>query len=102
MNTNFPSVWVELSQQNILICGFYREWSSEGLLTIEEQLTAIKNLTKQIENAGNEHKQIIMFWDANLCSNQMGWDSIIYLNFLIGVLNRTLSMYHLVYIHELI
>ena len=69
----FPSIWLELKQnhkQNILIGGFYREWSNEGLLSLDKQLEAIKLFTKQIETADNEHKKINVVGDANLCSSK--------------------------------
>ena len=36
MSSEFPSIWIEIIKThnpNKQICGFYREWSSEGLLT---------------------------------------------------------------------
>ena len=57
----FPIIWLELKQQhkrNILVCGFYREWSNDGLLNVEDQLKAIKELTTQIEAADNEEKKL--------------------------------------------
>ena len=71
MNKNFPSIWLEIKQnhrQNLLLCGCYREWSNEGLLNVEEQLTAIKYLTSQFEQADSEQKKIIVLGDVNLCS----------------------------------
>ena len=47
MNERIPSIWLEIKQehkQNIIVCGFYREWSNDGLLSIEEQLVAINQL----------------------------------------------------------
>ena len=73
MSEKFPSIWLELKQehkQNILICGIYREWSKEGLLNLEEQLTAFKILTKQIEAADLEKKNLIVMGDVNLCSSK--------------------------------
>ena len=34
MSKDFPSIWCEVqyeTEKNILICGFYREWSHEGV-----------------------------------------------------------------------
>ena len=68
MNNSFPSIWLELHQQhkqNILICGFYREWSNDGLLNVEEQLKGIKILTAQIEAADKEGKnQLLSYLDT--------------------------------------
>ena len=72
MCKTFPSIWLELKQQhkrNILVCGFYREWSNDGLLNVEDQLKAIKELTTQIEAADNEKKFVIL-GDANLFSSK--------------------------------
>ena len=63
MSKHFPSIWLEQKQnhsQNILICGFYREWTNDGLLNVEEQLEAISILTKQFEQADAENKKIIV------------------------------------------
>ena len=43
MSEHFPSIWLETTnelKQNRLVCGFYREWSNNGLLTSEDQLKA--------------------------------------------------------------
>ena len=45
MNENFRSIWLEATNeqnQTCLICGFYREWSNGGLLTIAIILIKIK------------------------------------------------------------
>ena len=73
MNENFPSIWLEATNeqnQTRLICGFYREWSNGGLLTIDDQLKAIKILTSQIETADSEKKPIRVMGDANVCSTK--------------------------------
>ena len=73
MSKKFPSIWLELKQnhkQNILLSGFYREWSNEGLLNVDEQLEAIKIFTKQIEKAASEQKRIIVLGDANLYASK--------------------------------
>ena len=74
-NVLFPSIWLELKQNhkhNILICGFYREWSNDGLLNTQDQLDAIRILTSQIEKADAEGKKIVVLGDANLCASK--WD----------------------------
>ena len=60
---------MEIKQENtrnILVCGMYREWSSEGLLTMNEQLEAIKIMTNQIEAADMEKKNKIVMGDVNI------------------------------------
>ena len=73
MTDKFPSIWVEVqnnSENDILICGYYREWSNDGLLNSEEQLSAIKELTRQMEMADASKLQITMMGDANICSKK--------------------------------
>ena len=42
MSDSFPSIWIEITNANLnqsrLVCGFYREWSNDGLLSTEAQL----------------------------------------------------------------
>ena len=73
MSSEFPSIWMELqrsNEQNILISGCYREWTNEGLLSVEEQVKAVKILTSQMEKADSEKKPIIMLGDMNLCAKK--------------------------------
>ena len=44
MDASFPSIWCEEvreNESNLLMCGFYREWSHEGERTMKCQLDAI-------------------------------------------------------------
>ena len=44
MSNTFPSIWVEFTNQKgtrVLIGGFYREWSNEGLTSESDQLKRI-------------------------------------------------------------
>ena len=44
MTSEFPSIWCEESREterNVLICGFYREWSTEGIRSAEAQKKSI-------------------------------------------------------------
>ena len=69
----FPSIWIEETREhekNLLIGGFYREWSHEGRKSSEIQLEAIKIFCSQIEKASSEGKNIIIQGDANLCSEK--------------------------------
>ena len=50
MTSKFPSIWIEIErkhERNILVCGFYREWSIDGQKNNKTQLDAIKVLTDQ-------------------------------------------------------
>ncbi len=41
MTKEFPSIWLEITrskQKNLLICGFYREWTRNGNNSENEQL----------------------------------------------------------------
>ena len=72
MSEKFPSIWLEVKQsysKNVLVCGLYREWSSDGLLNMEDQLNTIKILTSQIEAADLEKKNIVVLGDVNICTN---------------------------------
>ena len=54
MSPKFPSIWLEEKRElekNLLICGFYREWSHEGLKSSKIQLEAIQVFCAQIEKA---------------------------------------------------
>ena len=67
----FPSIWCELrkaNEKNILMCGFYREWTSEGIRSAEAQRKSISLFTNQIEKASNEYKSVSILGDANLCA----------------------------------
>ena len=49
----FPSIWskvLEKGQKPVTVGGFYREWSKDGKLTIEEQVTSIEVFTKPIKD----------------------------------------------------
>ena len=73
MSKQFPSIWLELqreSKKNVLIGGFYREWTREGNKTEEGQIQRLKILLNQMEAAAKEEKCIIMLGDANLCAHQ--------------------------------
>ena len=72
MSNTFPSIWLELNnqiQKNILIAGFYRQWSSETCNKAEAELQGMDIFTDQIELAFNKVKNTIIMRDANLCAN---------------------------------
>ena len=76
MSAKFPSIWLEIDQEkqkNILVCGFYREWTREGSNSEHDQSIRLKILCDQMEMASKEQKCILMLGDANLCAHQ--WDN---------------------------
>ena len=73
MSPLFPSIWLEFNNeldQKIKVGGNYREWSNDGILNSEEQLTSLKILTSQMEKADGENKPIIMMGDMNICTTK--------------------------------
>ena len=93
MDPKFPSIWCEEvreHEKNLLICGFYREWSHEGLKSNAIQLEAIKIFCGQIEKASKENKNIIIQGDANLCADKWS-ESDFNLSYLSDELIGTLS-----------
>ena len=73
MNPKFPSIWCEEVREfekNVLICGFYREWTHEGQKTCAIQLEAIKTFCGQIEKAAKENKNMVILGDTNLCAER--------------------------------
>ena len=75
MDCEIPSIWCEINkmnEKNLLICGFYREWSHEGERSAEIQMKAIQTLNRQIEKATSENKQHIQLYNYTI--------KILYLN----------------------
>ena len=75
MNSEIPTIWFEIENEfesNLIIGGFYREWSNAGNKSQERQLKAMMNFTNQIELANKCEKNIVILGDMNLCSTQ--WD----------------------------
>ena len=73
MSSVFPSIWVEMireGEKNILICGYYREWTINGTKNTSDQIKAIQELTKQLEMAEMSKLPIIMMGDMNICSTK--------------------------------
>ena len=71
MSSNFPSIWIEEeieNGKNIIIGGFYREWSIDGTISSENQTKAIKIFATQMEAATKENKSVIILGDANVCA----------------------------------
>lgn len=78
---SFPSIWIELDREkekNLLIGGFYREWSRKGDNSQARQVEALKAFTNQIERAANEGKFLVLLGDANLCSEK--WEEPEYIH----------------------
>ncbi len=75
MSTEFPTIWLEIIRtncKNLLVCGFYREWTRNDDSTEAGQSQRMKILIDQMERAAKENKSIIMMGDANLCAQK--WD----------------------------
>ena len=73
MEGSFPSIWIEVereNERNLLVCGFYREWTRKGVNSQGGQMEALKSFTTQIERAANEGKSLVLMGDANLCSEK--------------------------------
>ena len=69
MSNEFPSIWLEVKQntgKNLLVCGYYREWSKNGKKTEKEQVESIKVLIEQMEKATNEKNTVVMLGDMNI------------------------------------
>jgi hypothetical protein len=92
MSTEFPSIWIEIERKNvknILICGFYREWTrtSTGSRTDREQIENLQVLTEQMTRAKEESKEVLMMGDANLDS--LKWESSEYRHYKIAIEMRS-------------
>ena len=69
MSNEFPSIWLEVKQntgKNLLVGGYYREWSKNGKKSEKEQVESIKVLVEQMEKATNEKKTVVMLGDMNI------------------------------------
>ena len=52
MSEDFPSIWIELKSEGkptVIIGGFYREWSHNGIKSVPTQISGMKEFSKQIE-----------------------------------------------------
>ena len=68
MDSNFPSIWCEetrVNEKNLLICGFYREWCSEGVRSIKSQVESLRIFNTQLERSASENKNVVVQGDAN-------------------------------------
>ena len=73
MSEKFPSVWIEVIDKyksKSLIGGFYRQWSSDGKLSVPEQITQIEEFVTQINEAASPNGSLIVLGDANLCASK--------------------------------
>ena len=60
------------NKANLMVGGFYREWTRHNNSSKESQLESIKILTQQIIEATSTNKPTVILGDANLCMNK--WD----------------------------
>ena len=73
MSDSFPSIWFEIKDKNrskSLIGGFYRQWSSDGKLSVPKQVEQIEEFCNQINSAASPNGKMIITGDANLCSEK--------------------------------
>ena len=67
MSVDFPSIWIEVTDnynKQIIIAGFYRQWTHENLSKDEALQKGIEILIDQIENVSVEKKEMIIMGDA--------------------------------------
>ncbi len=79
-------MWIEVEQKNaknILICGFYREWSRVGSRADHEQYINLEILSDQISRVSDERKTVIALGDANL--DAMKWMNENYQHYKVAV-----------------
>ena len=79
MSKDFPSILLEIERKNranMIIGGFYREWTRHNNSSKESQMESMKVFTQQIIGATNSNKPTIMLGDANLCINK--WENTNY------------------------
>ena len=75
MSTEFSTIWLEIirtNYKNLLVWGFYQEWTKNNDSTEAGQSQRMKILIDQMERTAKENKSIIMMGDANLCAQK--WD----------------------------
>jgi hypothetical protein len=75
MSTEFSTIWLEIirtNYKNLLVWGFYQEWTKNDDSTEAGQSQRMKILIDQMERTAKENKSIIMMGDANLCAQK--WD----------------------------
>ena len=80
MSKTFPSIWLEIQDKHksrTLVGGFYRQWSSDGKLTVPEQVSEMEEFCRQINSANSCSEKIIILGDANLCAEK--WLEIDYI-----------------------
>ena len=70
MSENFPSIRLESERENrgnLIIGGFYREWTRHKENSNEAQMKNLSVLTQQIAEATRTLKTTILLGEANLC-----------------------------------
>ena len=73
MQESYPSIWIEIQDKHrskSLVGGFYRQWSSDGKLTVPEQAKQMELFCNQINRAALSYCKIVITGDANLCSEK--------------------------------
>ena len=73
MQESFPSIWIETQDKHgskSLIGGFYRQWSSNGQLTVPEQVKQMEIFCNQVNTSAAKYCKLIITGDANLCAEK--------------------------------
>ena len=73
MSVTFPSVWIEVVdnyKSRSLLGGFYRQWSSDGKLSVPQQIAQMEEFVNQINEAASPNCNLIVLGDANLCTTK--------------------------------
>ena len=63
MSPDFPSIWLEhrdAKKHPTLIAGFYREWTRNGINTVESQIKRMELFSSQIEQASIQNKNMVI------------------------------------------
>ena len=90
MGHEIPSIWLKLANnlgKPLLISGFYREWSQNGVKSEKMQVEQINKFTEQIERALTQSSKIIIMGDANLCSTKWKDPNFVHKNISTPLLN---------------
>ena len=90
MGHEIPSIWLKLANnlgKPLLISGFYREWSQNGVESEKMQVEQINKFTEQVERALIQSGKIIIMGDANLCSTKWKDPNFVHKNISTPLLN---------------
>ena len=78
MSGRFPSIWIELRDKyksGTLVGGFYRQWKSDKIRSVPDQVEQMLDFCNQIDRAFSPDLKMIIMGDANLCSEKWKMDN---------------------------